>query len=229
MGPKYTKQAAICRQRAQKHETSQGSMQSSSALAQAQSYEDLKNKTDFTDWFETDRRLFAQMDADNNKSLDKDEFKNLMKHNFGIKDEQAATIYAKFDVDQQDSIGIYEFCQMMSVWHGQLVYYEMKHAGEAEWEVYEGAIPCMCCDGFCVKRSCEFGLFCSLCTLGLSWIPCYCILQASAINLNDSEHLNKELEKARAEGVKAAKKSTAKKLEAGPPANVLKPADCAKK
>lgn len=41
--------------------------------------------------------------------------------------------------------------------------------------------------------------------------------------------MNKELEKARAEGVKAAKKSTAKKLEAGPPANVLQPADCAKK
>jgi len=232
MGPKYDQQIAKCRKRAEKHAGNgihgSGSNAQVNALARANSYEKLRDMDDFNPWFETDRRLFAQMDVDKSNFLDKTEFKELMKVNFGVKEEQAATIYGKYDVDQKDSIGIYEFCMMMSIWHSQLEYYENKHEADIEFEVTESAIPCMCCDGICVKYATTFGCCCSLCTLGLSWIPCWCMAGALTNDILESDHMDKERTKAREEGVKAAKKHTAKKLEAGPPANVLKPAECAK-
>ena len=69
----------------------------------------------------------------------------------------------------------------------------------------------------------------SLDTLGLSWIPYYCIEKAALNNIADTDHMEKVIEKAAKNAEKAAKKSTAKALMKGPPANVLKASACAKK
>ena len=55
------------------------------------------------------------MDADNNKFLDKDEFKKLLKKNFDMGSEHAAEAFEKYDVGHQGTISVFEFCQMLAV------------------------------------------------------------------------------------------------------------------
>jgi len=196
--------------------------------ARAQTIANIRDKPDVDQWFRADRAVFAAMDADNNKFLDKSEFENLLKENFDMDSDQAAEAFKKYDVDHEGTIGVYEFCQMLAIWHSQYTFHKVKHEGDAEAEVIRTITPCSCCDGCFVQRATEFGCLCSLCTLGLSWIPCYCIAGAAASNLTDPEKMEKIEEKAAKHAQKAAKKSTAKKLMKGPPANVLKASACAK-
>lgn len=213
---------------AAKHQTSQFGI---ALAARAKDAADARDKPEIEAWFLRDRALFAAMDADHNNFLDKEEFKNLLKKNFDMSGDHADEVFKKYDIDEGGSIGPLEFCQMLAVWNSECKYHFVKHQCDAVHDTVTGAIPCMCCDGICIKTSSWFGCACSLCTLGLSWIPCYCIAAAAASNVStmDSAFMEKELEKAAKNSEKEAKKTTANRLKKGPTGTLLKASECIKK
>jgi len=223
MASKYNNLEHQCNTRANKQQD--GHAHQGIHLARTQTIATQRTDPALDGWFDSDRKLFSAMDADGNHFLDKEEFKEFVKKNFEMNADEAKKVLELYDVDHKKTIGIFEFCQMMAVWHTQHAWQAAKYSVKYEGDILEDTIPCSCCDGLCIKFATHIGCSCSLCTLCLSWIPCYCILMATDCNIED---LEKAHQKAIATAAKEAKASTKKKLLKGPPGNVLKASDCAK-
>jgi hypothetical protein len=225
---KYSRIISKMRSHAQKARNGNDNDSAQAWDAHATDIEAVKNKSDFTDWFNEDRVTFSKMDADHNGHLDFEEYKNFVKKNFEMSGHESKEAFKKWDVDEGKSVGVYEYCQMMAIWHGEFELHKQQMQAEAIINTMAGAVPCSCCGGCCIEYSCKFGLLCSLCTLGLSWIPCWCIARATAANLEDQDKMDEECKKAKKEAVKHAKESTKKVILAGPATGLLSPTDCAK-
>lgn len=150
-------------------------------LASAQRIRALKDKCDFEDWLEEDRRRFAKYDQSGNGFLEFLEFQELVCAAFEMKREQANTAWKLWDIDTGGSIGPYEYVTMMSVYHTERAFHDAMIESERVLTANE-AVPCSCCAPYAFV----FGLFCSACTLGLSWIPMCCIAQGTEKRLEQA-------------------------------------------
>jgi hypothetical protein len=212
----YTKKAAKLRQKAHGHNDDNTK---AVYMARADELERVRDKKDFTDWFEEDKRLFKQFDLDGNGFMDKKEFVKFAEKNFHMTESEAKDVFKKWDIDEGKEIGPFEFVTLMAVWHGEYSIQVQRCMDHFVIGGLANAMPCGCCpdeDGIpcCAKFGIYFGVCCSLPTLCLSWIPCYLITTATAANIATDD--GKLMEKAAEEATEKSLDKTKEVLLKGP-------------
>jgi len=182
-----------------KGDNSQASpIQQSDFYAAAQGLKRIRNKQpeDFELWFMEDQQSFQEFDADKNGVLDKQEFTLFVRKLFDMTAEESETAMKKWDIDDSNSIGPYEFVVAMAVWHTHLEW-------ETSYERYKGMQQQNICCEPCAPYFFAIGLCCSTCTLCLSWIPTCCQMFGSAAGVNEGQQTMVNAER---NAQKAAKK-----------------------
>lgn len=158
----------------------------------AKKLEKIRDKSNFEDWYARDKDQFEEFDQDNTGFLERGEFLKFVKAKMGLSEEEASNLFSKWDVDQGGSVGPFEFVDLMSVWHTELVYYEQKAKKKQLYESHKDLLSDGCC-GPATSLYC--GCAWSLCTLGLSWIPFVLRAKANENRMLDPD-FNDKLERA---------------------------------
>lgn len=184
------------------------------AIAQAQRVRALKGKQDFEDWLLEDKALFEKMDTSKNGSLDQAEFREFAITSFGMTENEAKDIFKKWDIDEGGQVGPFEFSIMMSIYHTEVMYQE---AVEQSQHIIMRSVPCACC----VPFACYIGCCFSLCTLGLSWIPMYCITSAAVEQGVDDLSKEAKLQEQNRKVSEKARQTAKERLKSGPPRDIL--------
>jgi len=161
-----------------------------------------KQPEDFELWFMEDQQSFQEFDADKNGVLDKQEFSLFVRKLFDMTTEESETAMKKWDLDNSNSIGPYEFVVAMAVWHTHLEW-------ETSLERYNGMQQQKICCEACAPYFLIIGLCCSVCTLCLSWTPTCCQMFGSAAGINEGNETFANAER-------NAKKSAKKEVLDGP-------------
>merc|ERR1711988_1386831 len=187
-------------------------------LAAAEMAKDLAEKESFDDWITQDRKNFMRCDLNADGFLDRDEFRQLCCTAFELSPEQAEAAFTKWDIDQGKTVGPVEFSALMSIWHVELAYHTRRQKTEALIKRNLDH-PCSWTSPYALP----FGFMCSLCTLGLSWLP-YCFTAKGCMNMDDDDPELKARKDKKCQEV--ALHSTKGKIMEGPPEDILHPDHC---
>merc|ERR1711865_937201 len=137
----YTKKAAKLEGEANSHNDV-----NTKAVYQARADElrRVRDKTNFTDWFEEDKKLFKQFDLDGNGFMDKTELNKFAEKNFHMTESEAKDVFKKWDIDEGKEIGPFEFVILMAVWHGEFAIQQQRCMDDFVIGSLANAMPCSC-------------------------------------------------------------------------------------
>eukprot|EP00656_Telonema_subtile_P019313 TRINITY_DN20587_c0_g1_i1.p1 TRINITY_DN20587_c0_g1~~TRINITY_DN20587_c0_g1_i1.p1 ORF type:complete len:263 (+),score=60.05 TRINITY_DN20587_c0_g1_i1:190-978(+) len=181
---------------------------------------EVKDKSDFEDWYQEDKELFRRMDADSNGFLEQAEFREFAVQAFSMTEVEAVGAFSKWDIDAGGSVGPFEFVTLMSFWHTEKAYREAMARSDVE---LEARVPCECC----APHAMQFAVCCSLCTAGLSWIPMCCIISGTMTSIKKAAEKVEEHEKAQDKAFQEARVKAKERILKGPPEGILSKGQCA--
>merc|ERR1711998_245059 len=125
---------------------------------------------------------FQAVDVNNNGKLEPAEFQAAMATAYGMSGASALAAMKKWDVDQSESIGPYEYVTLSCTQHAEKYFGGYKLANQQKMAESNAMFPC----GLCCLACCSyFAICCSICTLCLSWIPMCCMTSNAASRMGD--------------------------------------------
>eukprot|EP00656_Telonema_subtile_P045122 TRINITY_DN51391_c0_g1_i1.p1 TRINITY_DN51391_c0_g1~~TRINITY_DN51391_c0_g1_i1.p1 ORF type:complete len:265 (-),score=67.35 TRINITY_DN51391_c0_g1_i1:82-876(-) len=167
--------------------------------SQANRVREVKNRSNFEDWYLDDMILFKKCDASGNGYLEYNEYREFAQRAFQMSEEEAEQGFTAWDIDEGASIGPFEFVTMMSVWHTEQDFHKAMLVSQLELDDHD-ARSCACC----APHALVFGAGCSLFTIGLSWIPYCCLKQSTETTPEEKAEKRKMRASAMARGRETA-------------------------
>lgn len=152
----------------------------------------------FQGWYEEDLHKFTTvLDADDNGVLDKKEFTAWVTNQFDLSEKDIDEVFKKWDLDKGGTVGPYEYCTLMAVWHTEQDLLLIKKAVKAAEHTVEAMMPpCACGSLSCYINSAMLSIGCCLCTACTSLCAFYCCCtRPLAERIQYMEEHQQELEK----------------------------------
>merc|ERR1711907_309719 len=127
----------------------------------------------FSAWYDMDMKLFNdEIDTDKNGKIDKKEFAKWVGITWDCSETEANDIFTRWDVNEDESIGPYEYCTLMAVFHAEHESATIEHTVEMLADLEKAMFPC----GLgCFLCTAYFGVALCCCTCGLSFVPLCCL------------------------------------------------------
>jgi len=169
------------------------------------------SEDEFLNWYEQDKKEFDKVDENNNGVLEADEFSKFLKETYKMNDSECQEAMQKWDVDANQSIGIYEWCTFKSVHRAEFNLMLEKLVTNIMIEMMDKLFPC----GMACYMGCGVcALYCCCPTCGLACIPFCCMskmmlerMESPEFQKKMEEEMEKATEEARAKSIQAAKKT----------------------